>query len=318
MPPDSASPPPTTPPQARARGDFSGLWVPLVTPFTASGEAVDHAALAALVRRLGGQGIAGFVACGSTGEAAALDEGEQDAVLDTLLGAAGGLPVVMGLCGHHLGHAVHRARQLGALPLAGLLVSAPHYIRPSQPGLLQWFHAIADASAVPLVLYDIPYRTGATLELGTLRTLAAHANIRALKDCGGSAAKTQALIADGALQVLAGEDAQIFTTAALGGAGAIAASAHWQPARIVQCLAALEAGDLGRARALWRALQPLMEAFFAEPNPAPLKALLAAEGWMEGTLRAPMAPASAALTLRLQEAAKAQAQQLDELDRPAA
>ncbi|AVS77301.1 4-hydroxy-tetrahydrodipicolinate synthase [Paracidovorax avenae] len=298
----------------RARGDFSGLWVPLVTPFSPPGDAVDHAGLSAMVRRLAGEGIAGFVACGSTGEAAALDGPEQDAVLATILDAAGGLPVVMGLSGHHLDHAVQRARRLGALPLAGLLVPAPHYIRPSQPGLLQWFHAIADASAVPLIVYDIPYRTGATLELGTLRTLAAHPNIRALKDCGGNASKTQALIADGALQVLAGEDIHLFTTAALGGAGAIAASAHWQPARLVQCLEAIERGDLGRARELWRALLPLIEAFFAEPNPAPVKALLAAEGWMDGTLRAPMAPASAALSLRLQEAARAQARRLQALD----
>ncbi|CAM3645910.1 4-hydroxy-tetrahydrodipicolinate synthase [Paracidovorax anthurii] len=311
----AAAPLPAPAPR-RARGDFSGLWVPLVTPFAASGGAVDHATLAALVRRLRDQGIAGFVACGSTGEAAALEPGEQDAVLATVLDAADGLPVVMGLSGYHLGHALERVRQWNALPLAGLLVPAPHYIRPAQAGLLQWFHAIADASAVPLIVYDIPYRTGATLELGTLRTLAAHANIRAVKDCGGSTAKTQALIADGALQVLAGEDAQIFATMALGGAGAIAASAHWQPARLVECLRALEAGHLARARALWRALAPLVEAFFTEPNPAPLKALLSARGWMENTLRAPMAPASVALAQRLRDAAKAQAEALADLDTP--
>lgn len=203
----------------RARGDFSGLWVPLVTPFSPSGDAVDHAGLDALARRLASEGIAGFVACGSTGEAAALDEQEQDAVLATILDAAGSLPVVMGLSGHHLDHAVQRTRRLGAWPLAGLLVPAPHYIRPSQQGLLQWFHAIADASAMPLIVYDIPYRTGATLELGTLRTLAAHPHIRAIKDCGGNASKTQALIADGALQVLAGEDAHIFTTPRSAGPG---------------------------------------------------------------------------------------------------
>jgi 4-hydroxy-tetrahydrodipicolinate synthase len=108
--------------------DFSGLWIPLVTPFRDG--AVDHAALAALTRRLAADGVAGFVVCGSTGEAAALDEAEQLASLDTVLAAAGGLPVVMGLSGYHLGKTTAWVRKLSERPLAGLLVPAPHYIRP--------------------------------------------------------------------------------------------------------------------------------------------------------------------------------------------
>ncbi|GKT00017.1 dihydrodipicolinate synthase family protein [Acidovorax sp. SUPP3434] len=295
--PSHATTHPATP---RARGDFSGLWIPLVTPFRHG--AVDHDALKALVQRLRGTGIAGFMACGSTAEAGALDTPEQDAVLATVLAHAGGLPVVMGVSGCHMGQVLARVRNLAPQPLAGLLVSAPHSIRPSQAGLQQWFGAIADASAVPLVVYDIPYRTGATLDLATLRGLAAHPNLRAVKDCGGSPAKTQALIADGALQVLAGEDAQAFTTVALGGAGAIAASAHWQTAEWVACLDAVAAGDLVQARGLWQRILPWVERFFAEPNPAPIKALLAAQGEMADELRAPMTSASPALVQRLQEA----------------
>ncbi|GKS90394.1 dihydrodipicolinate synthase family protein [Acidovorax sp. SUPP2539] len=290
----------TRPATPRARGDFSGLWIPLVTPFRQG--AVDHAALKALVQRLRGTGIAGFMACGSTAEAGALDTPEQDAVLATVLAHAGGLPVVMGVSGCHMGQVLARVRSLAPQPLAGLLVSAPHSIRPSQAGLQQWFEAIADASAVPLVVYDIPYRTGATLDLATLRGLAAHPNLRAVKDCGGSPAKTQALIADGTLQMLAGEDAQAFTTVALGGAGAIAASAHWQTAEWVACLNAVAAGDLVQARGLWQRILPWVERFFAEPNPAPIKALLAAQGEMADELRAPMTSASPALVQRLQEA----------------
>jgi len=196
----------------------------LVTPFR--GGAVDHTALAALARRLAGTGIAGFVVCGSTGEAAALDEEEQLAVLDTVIQAAPQLPRMMGVSGYHLGKMLGWIDRLCSRPLAGLLVPAPAYIRPSQTGLLHWFETIAGASEVPVVIYDIPYRTGATLSLDTLLKLAAHPRIHAIKDCGGDARKTQALVADGRLQVLAGEDAQVFTTASLGGAGAIAASAH--------------------------------------------------------------------------------------------
>jgi 4-hydroxy-tetrahydrodipicolinate synthase len=277
---------------------FGGLWIPLVTPF--KGGDVDHPALHALTTRLRGQGVAGFVACGSTGEAAALDKAEQQQVLSTVLDAAGGLPVVMGLSGYHLGQTTAQVQQWASLPLAGLLVPAPHYIRPSQEGLLHWFRAIADASHVPIVIYDIPYRTGATLHTETLLTLAGHPNIQAIKDCGGNAAKTQALIADGRLAVLAGEDAQMFTTLALGGAGAIAASAHWQAARFVELIALVQAGDLPSARRAWQALQPWIELCFAEPNPAPLKALLAREGWMRNELRAPMMAASPAMAQRLQ------------------
>jgi 4-hydroxy-tetrahydrodipicolinate synthase len=310
MPSNASLPPPASnasPGIEPARtGDFSGLWVPLVTPFREG--AVDHAALRALVQRLRGEGIAGFVACGSTGEAAALEAHEQDAVLDTVIDAAQGLPVVMGLSGYHLGHVLARVRGFAQRQLAGLLVPAPHYIRPSQAGLQQWFEAIAEASAAPVIVYDIPYRTGAVLELQTLRTLARHPRIRAIKDCGGNAAKTQALIADGALQVLAGEDAQILTTLAWGGAGAIAASAHWQPAQLVACMQAVACGDLPRARSLWRALSPLVDAFFAEPNPAPIKALLAGQGWMSAELRSPMTEASPALAQRLCDLAAHQAQ----------
>lgn len=280
-----------------APSTFSGLWIPLVTPFRDN--TVDHTALRKLVQHLVPQGIAGIVVCGSTGEAAALSADEQLAVLDTVAQAAPGLPLVMGLSGYHLPDTLDWVRTLRTRPLAGLLVPAPHYIRPSQAGLLQWFTAIADASAHSVVVYDIPARTGALLTLATLRTLAQHPNIIAIKDCGGDLAKTQALIADRQLQVLAGDDANIFTTLALGGTGAIAASGHVHTARLVALMHHVVRGELGAAQALWRPLLPLIEALFAEPNPGPVKALLAQQGLMQAELRAPMTAASAALTTQL-------------------
>jgi 4-hydroxy-tetrahydrodipicolinate synthase len=277
--------------------DFSGLWIPLVTPFRDG--AVDHAALAALTRRLAADGVAGFVVCGSTGEAAALDEAEQLASLDTVQAAAGGLPVVMGLSGYHLGKTTAWVRKLSERPLAGLLVPAPHYIRPSQAGLLEWFRAIADASSVPVLIYDIPYRTGATLSRETLLALAAHPRIRGVKDCGGDMAKTRALIADGRLQVLSGEDHQIFSTVAEGGVGAIAASGHVQTKRFVQVLRLLADNRVAEARAEWQPLQPLIEMLFGESNPGPVKALLAHAGAMRDELRSPMTRASDGLRERL-------------------
>ncbi|MCY1510120.1 4-hydroxy-tetrahydrodipicolinate synthase [compost metagenome] len=237
--------------------------------------------------------------CGSTGEAAALDEAEQLAVLDTVLTAAGGLPVVMGVSGYHLGKATAWARKLSERPLAGLLVSAPHYIRPSQAGVLEWFHAIADASAVPVLVYDIPYRTGVTIARETMLALAEHPRIRGIKDCGGDMAKTRAVIADGRLQVLTGEDHQIFATMAEGGVGAIAASGHVQTKRLVRLVRLLAENRLAEARAEWQPLQPLLEMLFAEPNPGPLKALLAHAGELRDELRSPMTRASDGLRERL-------------------
>lgn len=277
--------------------DFTGLWIPLITPFHHG--AVDHPALTRLVKHLAVQGVSGFVACGSTGEAAALDKSEQLAVLDTVLHASDGLPVVMGLSGYHMEQTLAWVKTLSQQPIVGLLVPAPHYIRPSQAGLQHWFTALADGATQPLIIYDIPYRTGSQLTLETLLALAAHLNIRAIKDCGGDAHKTQALINDGRLQVLAGEDAQILATLTMGGVGAITASAHLKTAQFVQVLDSLRRGELTQAQALWEPLPALVQAVFAEPNPALIKAALAHQGLIHNELRLPMMPASAAGEQRL-------------------
>ena len=289
--------------------DFSGIWIPLITPF-ADGN-VDHAALRTLVRRFADAGVAGLVALGTTGEPAALDTAEQDAVLATILdaahhapGASGApcsrtLPVLVGVSGNHTASMRERIEQLNPLPIAGVLIAAPYYIRPSQAGIVGHFTALADASDKPVVLYDIPYRTGVRLELDTLLTLAAHPRIQAVKDCAGSFDTTLALIRDGRLQVLAGEDMAIFNTVCLGGSGAIAASAHLRPERFVALYRALAEGRLDEGRRIFHALAPLIQAAFAEPNPAPVKALLAAQGLIRDELRMPMTRASDALAERL-------------------
>ncbi|MEX3810330.1 4-hydroxy-tetrahydrodipicolinate synthase [Paraburkholderia sp. BR13439] len=288
--------------------DFSGIWIPLITPF-ANG-AVDHAALRALVRRYADAGVAGLVALGTTGEPATLDAAEQDAVLATILDAAQAdanaadaqrrpLPVLVGVSGNHTASMLARIEQLNPLPIAGVLIAAPYYTRPAQDGIVAHFSALADASAHPVVLYDIPQRTGVRLELDTLLTLAAHPRIQAIKDCAGSLDTTLALIRDGRLQVLAGNDLEVFSTVCAGGSGAIAASAHWRPERFVALYRALTEGKLDEGRRIFHALVPQIQLAFAEPNPAPMKALLAATGWVRNELRLPMTRASAALTERL-------------------
>jgi len=178
-------------------------------------------------------------------------------------------------------------------------VTAPAYLRPSQDALRTFFTTIADALPAPLVVYDIPARTGVRIELDTLLALAAHPNIVGLKDCGGRVAQTEALVADGRLQVLCGNDNEWFSTRCLGGAGAIAATAHVRTDLFVAFDRALARGDLAAGRALWRRLKPLALGMFDEPSPGPVKAVLAAQGECANELRAPLTTASPALTERL-------------------
>ncbi|MEM5447354.1 4-hydroxy-tetrahydrodipicolinate synthase [Paraburkholderia guartelaensis] len=266
--------------------EFSGIWIPLITPFNAG--AVDHVALDALVRHYVEAGVAGFVALGTTGEPAALSDAEADDVLATVLASAGGLPVVAGVSGNHTAAVCERIAALNEQPVAGVLAAAPYYIRPSQAGVIGHFAALADASRKPLIVYDIPARTGVRIELPSLLELAAHERIVAVKDCGGSLDKTLALILDGRLQVLCGEDIDMFGAMCAGASGAIAASAHWWPERFVGMARALQEGRLADARAIWHTLVPLVRAAFAEPNPGPVKAGLAACGRIRNELRAPM------------------------------
>lgn len=155
-----------------------------------------------------------------------------------------------------------------------------------------YFTSIADASRTPVILYDIPARTGVDLELPTMLALAAHERIVAVKDCGGSPDKTRSLIMDGRLEILCGDDIDMFGTLCEGGSGAIAASAHLFPERFVSMARLLKEGHLADARMIWRGLVPLIRAAFAEPNPAPVKAALAQLGVMCNELRPPMTPAS--------------------------
>lgn len=286
--------------QSRHQSSIQGVWVPLVTPF--SGGAVDGGALRRLVRHYAAAGVDGLVVCGSTGEAAALDDAEQLAVLDAVLTEAGALPVMMGLAGNHQGHVLQRLAAFGTRPLAGILAPAPYYVRPGQEGAAAYFRCLADASRFPLVLYDIPYRTGATLDTSTLLALGAHPNIAAIKDCGGSLEKTVALIADGNMNVLAGEDLQSLSLLCLGGAGMIAAAAHIRPDLFVAMHRAVRAQQLDQARALFHALVPVIQLAFAEPNPGPVKAQLDRQGLLSAELRQPMPRASAAVAARMEAA----------------
>lgn len=276
---------------------FQGIWVPLVTPF--HNGAIDFVGLRRLVSHLLEKGIDGLVVCGTTGEPAAMGKHEQLAVLDAVLELVPAQRVVMGLAGNNLTELLQFQSEILKRPVAGLLVPAPYYIRPSQAGLEVFFRTVADASSVPLILYDIPYRTGVVFEQATLLKIVAHERIVAIKDCGGNFSNTLALLDSGQVDVLCGEDNQIFNALCLGAKGAIAASAHVHPELFVQLHRQIRDNQLAEGRATFFRLLPLINSLFLEPNPAPVKTALALQGLIGDELRAPMQCSSESMTARL-------------------
>ena len=278
---------------------FQGIWVPIVTPFQDG--AIDFIGLHRLVGHLLEKHVAGIMVCTTTGEAASLSRQEQLAVLDAVLQWVPAQQVVMGLAGNNQIELLHFQSEILKRPVAGLLVPAPSYIRPSQAGLEAFFRTVADASSVPIVLYDIPYRTGVTFEQATLLSIVKHPRISAIKDCGGNLANTLALLASGDVNVLCGEDVQIFNALCLGASGAIAASAHLHTETFVALCQQVRDNQLAEARATFFTLLPLINTMFMEPNPAPVKAGLALQGLIGSELRAPMQAASARVQQALGE-----------------
>ncbi|RIZ40656.1 4-hydroxy-tetrahydrodipicolinate synthase [Pseudomonas putida] len=270
--------------------NFRGIWVALATPFR-SGH-VDFEALEGLVKSILSGGVRGLVVCGTTGEAAAMSKDEQLEVLDAVLRIAQPGQVIMGLSDNNLQEVLAFQKRIQNRDIAGVLVPAPYYIRPSQQGIESFFQTVADASSVPVVLYDIPYRTGVKIERETIRRIVRHPKIAAVKDCSGDVETTMALISDGNAEILTGEDIQIFTNLALGSVGAISASAHISPHLYVQMMQEMDKGDVTSARATLYRLLPWIKMAFAEPNPAVIKAALSVQGLISNELREPMQPCS--------------------------
>lgn len=279
---------------------FEGIWLPLVTPFR-NGE-VDLPAVRRMVDYYIEAGIHGFIVCGTTGEPATMSEEEQLTVLNAVLEASHGRrPVVMGLSSNDTRDALRQLAVLQQWPISGVLVVTPYYTRPSQQGVLAHFRALAQATTLPLLLYNIPYRTGINIERDTIRALCELPNIIGIKESGGDINQLMDLIRDTRLQVLSGEDHLIFTTLCLGGAGAISAAAHVHPELYVRMYRAFRNGDIAQARELSWQLLPLVRALFSEPNPAPVKALLARQGLIADELRLPLTSATPACRERLEQ-----------------
>ena len=275
-----------------------GIWVPLATPLH-HGE-VDLPALQNLADSLISQGADGLVVCGTTGEASQLDPAEQGAALAAVLEAAHKrCPVLMGIGGSDTFAAAGKALAFDDTELAGYLVSTPAYVRPSQEGLARHFETIAGATAQPIILYNVPARTGVNLELATARRLAVNPQFIGIKEAGGSLNQMTELARRTPLSVLCGDDALLFAALCGGVDGAISAAAHIRVDLFVRLCDLVRAQRLNEARELFDRLLPVIRLLFSEPNPAPLKAALSIQGRMGEELRLPMTPASTECKLGL-------------------
>ena len=278
--------------------DLRGVWVPLITPFDASG-AVDIPTIEKLCAEYFAAGVTGIVALGTTGESAALDHDEKQAVIDACARAcrAAHAPLIVGTGTNSTRTTIAATQGLANVDGAvGALVVVPYYVRPSEAGIVAHMKAVADASPVPIVFYNVPARTGRNIGADSMLELAAHPNIAGVKQAVPTLdTDTLRLLAEApsGFAVLGGEDTVLFPLMCMGGAGTISAAAHVCTERFVAMIECGLAGKIDDGRAHAEALLPVVQAGYVEPNPAVWKGALAAQGRIPTPdLRLPMLNAS--------------------------
>jgi 4-hydroxy-tetrahydrodipicolinate synthase len=290
---------------------FSGVWLPIITPFV-DGE-VDYACYERLVDRYVRAGVAGVIPLGTTGESPTVDEAEAEALVErTVAVVAGRAPVVVGVGGNDTRKVVKAVGRLERHPVQGILAVCPYYNRPPQDGLREHFRRVAEATDRPILIYNIPYRTGVNLENETLLALAELPNIAGVKDSSGNLAQSLELLRlrPKGFAVLTGEDAYYYTMLAHGGDGGVLASAHLETEAFVAVHARMAANDYQGARAIWSRLAPLIPLLFKEPNPMPIKHRLCRDGLIRSAeCRLPLTRVSEALGRELDRAAGALARE---------
>lgn len=280
-----------------------GCGTALVTPFRKDG-GVDEPALHALVNWQIENGIDFLVPCGTTGEASTLTEAEWLRAVELVVAAAAGRVPVFAGCTHNATHeAVAKARKLAQVHgLTGILTANPYYNRPGQEGQYQHFRAVAEAVDLPVLLYNIPGRTGANLEPATVLRLAELPNVIGIKESSGNLAQITELLttAPRNFKVFAGDDGIALPVISLGGSGLISVASNAIPGQMSRMIGAAMENDWVSARRINRQFFRLMQAHFWEPNPAPIKAVLSMLGRCEDVLRLPMVPVSAATRRKLE------------------
>ena len=269
---------------------LSGIYLPIITPM--ENGFIDYTSYKKLLEHYSQFDLAGFIPLGTTGEAPTVSWDEQEALMDITMSTVGDhSPVFWGFSGNNTAEMTKNILRLENKGLSGLLVATPYYNRPGQEGLYEHYHALTNSSDLPIILYNIPYRTGVNMSNDTIRRLAEHPGIIGLKDATGDMKQTTELLLDPPenFDILTGEDLHLLSHLALGGKGGILASAHINTALYINLYKAMENNDLATARSIWSKIGPTIPYFFKESNPAPIKYLLHKEGLIDSDeLRLPL------------------------------
>jgi 4-hydroxy-tetrahydrodipicolinate synthase len=274
------------------RLSFTGVGTALVTPFTRSGE-VDEAAVRRLAIRQVEAGVHFLVPCGTTGETPTLSGTERKRIVEIVVEAVEGRAMVLaGAGGYDTREVIHSVGEMKRAGAHGILSVTPYYNKPTPEGLYHHYKAIAESTSLPVVVYNVPGRTGCNVDPTTLARLATIPNIVGVKEASGNMPQMvdicQRMPAE--FIVLSGDDALTLPVMSVGGRGIISVASNEAPAEMVQMVEAAERGDFAAARQWHDKLLPLMNINFIESSPGPVKFAMAAMGLCEETFRLPMVP----------------------------
>ena len=274
------------------RQAFTGCGTALVTPFTRSG-GLDEAAVRRLARRQIDAGIHFLVPCGTTGETPTLTPDERLRVVEIVVEEAKGkVPVLAGAGGYNTHEVIEAAQQMARAGADGILSVTPYYNKPTPEGLFQHYKAIADAVPLPVIVYNVPGRTGVNVDVATVVRLSALPNIAGVKEASGNVTQMCEIcgaVPDGFL-VLSGDDVLTLPVMSIGGRGIVSVASNELPSEMARMVEAAETGDFAAARRLHRELLPLMQVNFIESSPIPVKAAMAMMGLVEEVFRLPLVP----------------------------
>jgi 4-hydroxy-tetrahydrodipicolinate synthase len=274
------------------RTEFTGVGTALVTPFTSSG-AVDEAAVRSLARRQIDAGVHFLVPCGTTGETPTLSAAERRRIVEICVEEAAGRALVLaGAGGYDTTEVVHAAGEMQTAGAHGLLSVTPYYNRPTPEGLYEHYKAVAGATPLPIILYNVPGRTGCNIDPATLVKLSTIDRIVGVKEASGNVTQMAEICARVRRDfiVLSGDDALTLPLMAIGGRGIISVASNEVPAEMVQLVEAAERGDFGAARHWHEKLLSIMQINFIESSPGPVKFAMAAMGLCGPAYRLPMVP----------------------------
>jgi 4-hydroxy-tetrahydrodipicolinate synthase len=271
---------------------LSGLGTALITPFNAEG-AVDLSSIAALAERQVAGGVDFLVPCGTTGEAVTLSDDEYRAVLETVVRTVSGrVPVIAGAGTNATDHTIRKVQVAAECGVDAALIVAPYYNKPSQEGYFRHFEAVAQASPLPVVIYNVPGRTGGNMTAATQLRIARLEKIIATKEASGDLSQIMHIVAERpkGFMVFSGDDNLALPHIAAGCDGLISVVSNELPAETAMMIHSALAGDFAEARTMHYRLLGLMEANFIEPNPGPVKCAMAFMGLIEERYRLPLVP----------------------------